>query len=467
MGPVFQFSGRRAATVAVVMILAVGFAWVAWSRRVHVDQSLVVTVHRGTLTATLTASGTLRSIQSITYRSPIGGREVEIKELAPEGARVNEGDLLVKLETTDVEREIERGQQDDRQAQMDLEVAQADVEEAAAAVKAVSEGEGALAVEEARTRLQLAEKKAQRLRQEYAQLKPLLDRGFITREELARTEDELEQAEQELALARKRTNVTVDLTHPREQSRAALQMAQKTAQLGRARARVDETAARLELLRQLLDACRIDALGPGMVVYEENLSANPRRKIRVGDRVTSSQGIVTIPEVNRMQIDSTVSEPEMHRVHPGQTASVRVEAFPDLRLTGHVIRVGTLASASAFRPLEDKRFDLIIQLDSAPAELRPEMTVRADITVGHRPDVVLVPVTAVFERAGTFVSYVITPAGAERRSVTLGESNAEVAEVIDGLREGEQILLTEPARLAGSGSPSSASSTSANGPQSR
>jgi HlyD family secretion protein len=221
------------------------------------------------------------------------------------------------------------------------------------------------------------------------------------------------------------------------------------------------------LLHQLRDACTIYALGPGLVIYEENFSANPRRKIRVGDRVTSSQGIVTIPEVNRMQIDSTVSEPEMHRVHPGQTASVRIEAFPDLRLTGHVVRVGTLASASAFRPLEDKRFDLIIQLDSAPPELRPEMTVRADITVGNKSDVLLVPVTAVFEREGTLVAYVATPAGPERRKVTLGESNTELAEVTDGLRENEQILLVEPARFGASGSPATSSPVSANGPQSR
>lgn len=456
---------QRTATIVIVLIVVFGLAWVAWSRRVHVDPSLVARVRRGTLTATLTASGTLRSMQSITYRSPVAGRDVEIKELAPEGAHVKEGDLLVKLETTDVEREIDRAKQEARQAEMDLDVAQADVQEAEAAVKAVTEGEGALAVEEARSHLQLAEKKAQRLSQEYGQLKPLMDRGFITREELARTADELEQAEQELRLSKKRADVAVDLTHPREQSRATLQMAQKTAQLGRARGRVDETKTRMELLRQLREACTIYALGPGLVVYEENLSANPRRKVRVGDRVTSSQGIVTIPEVNRMEIDSTVSESEMHRVHPGQAASVRVEAFPDLRLLGHVVRVGTLATASAFRPLEDKRFDLIIELDSAPPELRPEMTVRADIIVGDRPDVLLVPVTAVFERDGKFVAYVASPRGPERRTLTLGESNAEAVEVTGGLREDEDILLIEPAQVAG-GPPASAPGINTNAAQS-
>ena len=88
-----------------------------------------------------------------------------------------------------------------------------------------------------------------------------------------------------------------------------------------------------------------------------------------------------------MLLEASVSEAEVHRVRPGQTAAVRIEAFPDLRLTGKVTRVGTLARASADRPLDDKRFDLIVELDATTAELRPEMTARADILVGTRSDV--------------------------------------------------------------------------------
>ena len=84
------------------------------------------------------------------------------------------------------------------------------------------------------------------------------------------------------------------------------------------------------------------------------------------------------------------------RVKPGQAATIRVEAFPDLELTGTVSRVGTLATTSINRPFEEKRFDLIIHLDQAPPELRPEMTARADIVVGSRRNVLVAPVTALF-----------------------------------------------------------------------
>lgn len=434
--------------LAWLAVLAAVLAGIWWWRTPASGQVLTATVTRGELVATLTSSGTLKPIQSITYRSPIPGRDIEIRELAPEGSKVNEGDLLARLDTTDLEVELARIRQELRQAQVDLQVAEGEWDEAGAEVKAVTEGEGALTVEEARTTLARAQKKAERLREEYASLRPLLDKGFITRDELARTSDQLEQAEDELGLARKRTDIVVQLSHPREQKRAALQLTQKAAQLGHARARVEETELRRNTLARLIDECTVRARGPGMVVYEEYLNANPRRKLRVGDRVFATQGIVTIPEVNRMLVEASVSEAEVHRVSPGQAATIRVEAFPQLKLTGKVTRVGALASASPARPFDDKRFDLIITLDSTDAELRPEMTIRADVVVGSRKDVLLVPVTALFNQAGRHVAYVMGFSGTETRTVEIGEANDQVAEVVSGLQEGDRLALTQPGAAA-------------------
>lgn len=436
-----------AAIAATALVAAV--LWV----RAGADDGMVAEVTRGELTARLTSSGTLKPMQSITYRSPVPGRDVEIRDLAPEGSRVKAGDVLVRLDTTDLEVELARVRQEHRQAQFDLQVAEGEWDEANAEVKSVTEGEGALTVEEARSTLARAQKKAERLRQEYEKLRPLLDKGFITREELARTEDALEEAEEELLLARRRTDVMVQLSHPREQKRAALALAQKASQLSHARTRVAETELRLELLGTMIDGCTIRARGPGMVVYEENLNANPRRKLRIGDRVFATQGIVTIPEVNRMQVEATVSEAEVHRVRAGQRAEVRVEAFPDLILTGTVTRVGTLAAASASRPFDDKRFDLIIALDPTTAELRPEMSIRADVIVGTRSNVLMIPVTAVFNHQGTRVAYVVTATATEMRPVELGESNDRMVEIVGGLQDGDRVSLVAPDTTSGTQAP--------------
>ena len=170
-----------AAVAAVVLALVVAVYWT----RTGVDAALVATVERGEMVATLTTAGTMRPIQSITYRSPVPGRDIEIRELAPEGTRVKAGDLIARLGTTELEIDLDRVKQELRQAQMDLQVAEGEYEEAGATVKDVTEGEGALGVEEARSNLQRATKKAERLREEFSHLQPLMNKGFITRDELA------------------------------------------------------------------------------------------------------------------------------------------------------------------------------------------------------------------------------------------------------------------------------------------
>lgn len=437
------------AVLAIVSTAGVSLYWV----RAGADDGMVVAVTRGSLEARLTSSGTLKPIQSITYRSPIPGRDVEVRDLAPEGSRVKAGDVVVRLDTTDLELELARVRQELRQAQMDLQVAEGEYEDAGAELKTVSEGEGALTVEEAQSALQRAQKKAERLKQEYEHLKPLLDKGYITRDELAKTEDQLEDAEQELILARRRTDVMVELSHPREQKRAALTLAQKASALGHARQHAAETDLRVQTLTTLIDGCTIRARTPGLVVYEENLSANPRRKLRIGDRVFATQGIVTIPEVNRMLVEATVSESEVHRLSAGQVAEVRVEAFPNLKLTGKVTRVGTLASASPTRPFDDKRFDLIITLDPTDADLRPEMTIRADVIVGTRSNVLMMPVSAVFNNQGTRVAYVVGAAGLEMRPIELGESSDHMVEIAGGLKEGDRVSLVGPPAANPAGTP--------------
>lgn len=430
-------------TIVITAIAVVLIAVVALWSRTDVSSTLSAVATRGPLTVVLTTAGTLKPTESLTYRSPVIGRELEIAALAPEGSRVKAGDLLIRLNANELQRDADRARQELRQLQLDLQLAHGERQDAEGLVQSVTEGEGVLAVEEARTRLQLAQLKAERLRSEFEEYKPLMQKGFITREELARTESEATQATEELALARRRADVVERLAHPREKQRAALQLAQKTSQLEHVVGRVQDAEVRLNELNAMIEQSTIYARGPGLVVYEELLNSSPRRKIRVGDRVTPTQGLITIPDVARMIVESSVSEAELHRVKPGQPAVVRLEAYPDLRLNGIVARVGTLATSSSAQGLDDKRFDLVIDLAASAADLRPEMTARADIVVGAKDDVLRVPVAAVFQRQGAFVVYMAN--GGDTRAVEVGEANDQFVEILSGLAEGDRVLLTDAA----------------------
>ncbi|MEO8480754.1 MAG: efflux RND transporter periplasmic adaptor subunit [Acidobacteriota bacterium] len=427
------------ALVAAAIVAALMF----WPSAATDDGSLV-TVQRGDVVAELTVTGLLRPAEALVYRSPLGGREAEIMFLAPEGTHVNEGDLLVQLDTADLQRERARLMQELLQAQMELQVAEIDFRMARGSVDDLEAGEGALSVEEAQSRLDRARRKRDRLRQEVTELEPLMAKGFLTRDEFDRTAEALDQAEEELTLASRRAEVLTTKTRPRELEQANLQLAQKQAQRENVRARITDIQGRGALIDQQVEASSLFAKRPGLVVHEAFVAASTPRKVRLGDRVTASQGIVTIPEVARMVVETSASERDMHRLALGQGATIRLEAYPALTFTGRVARVGTLARQVSSGSSEEKRFDVVVDVDPVDgADLRPEMTARVDVRLAAKRQVVVVPVNAVFVRDGASVCHVVASGGIEARSVTVGESSAQFVEVIAGLVEGERVSLMD------------------------
>jgi HlyD family secretion protein len=357
---------------------------------------------------------------------------------------VNEGDLLARLDTTDLERELERSVSEARQAQAELTMAEVENQEAQASVDSLTEGQGALALEESRASLTLTEKRVERLRAEHESLKPLLERGFITQEELDQTLFELEQAASEAELARRKTDVYAERTYPQEVRRARHQLSSREASVENARAKLEEAKSRVRWLQESILACSLYARNPGLVIYEEYLAANPRRKIRVGDRVTASQVLLTIPEVNRMLVETSVREADVHRVRAGQSAEIQLDAYPGVTLPGTLLRVGTLAHSQVDPRFQEKRFDLTVEVTGqSEVELRPEMSARVDIVVEEKDDVLLLPVNAVFESDGESVAYVLRAWGADRRVLDLGGSSDTAVEVLNGVVAGERVALVD------------------------
>jgi len=405
------------------------------------DPAFTWVVDRGDLVSELVEPGTLRAVRSLTYRSPVNGRELEIVQLAEEGVHVDEGDVLARLETRDLEADLRQAESNVQDVALARQVADLELLEATAELASTRDGEGALTLEESRANLTLTEKKVDRLQREVRNLEPLLERGFITGEELERSQAELEAAEAELTIARRRAKVLLEQTHPVGQRRAELQLAQKRAQRDAVNRRLVASRRRVAEIRGLIERCTIQARSPGLIVYEEFMASSPRRKIRLGDRVTPSQGIVRVVEVSRMLVDTSVPERSIHRVRAGQPVTVRLEAFPDLELSGRVATIGVLARIARDGMDEAKRFDVTVELNPTGAELRPEMTARVDILVGDRRDVVRLPVNALFERDGMTLVNALHEGRVEVRQVELGEQNRRFVEILAGVAEGDQVMV--------------------------
>jgi HlyD family secretion protein len=430
---------RALLAVLAAAALAAWWWWPVDDLR-RVDEA---TVAAGPLSVRVIESGTLRPSRAVTYRSPLEGREVEVTFLAPEGVQVQPGDLIVRLEPTPLRRELERTEQALSQARLELRIIEDQLAELKAA--AVDDGEDSIDVEEAAVALQLAERQLERARREVTELTPLLAGGYITRDELDRAVLDVEQREATARLAARRLDTLRNQVQPQSRQKALLHAAQQTARQRFATDRVRDLEGQVAALREAIDGCTIYADAGGLVVYEENLSANPRRRVRVGDRVTPSQGLITIPEIERMVVETSVREADVHQVSLGMPAGIRLEAFPDQMLDGAVEFVGTLARGSIDRPYDDKRYDVRIAVSPSSLPLRPDMTARVEIRVADRASVTLLPLTAVFERDGDRLAYVVGPDGVESRKLELGLFDGTYFEVLAGVGPGDRVRLLDAA----------------------
>ncbi len=435
-------------------------------------------VREGPFRVSITEAGTLQALRSVTYASSIQSNQAKITALAPEGKLVQKGDLLVLFDAAPFEEEIRRNQALLAQAEAELAKAREDlklqgiqnreelmaaalrVEKSELELKDVQQGKGLVKEEEAAQAVTNAERELQKAETALADLRPLLAEGFITRTELERAEQLVARSREDLELARRRRDALVGFGRPLELSQArsdaqssretlrqlesasSYRVAQKQAAIASAQSRIQEAAARLELAKQQLARCEVRAEVPGIVVYKDVFFGSEQRKPQVGDQVWANQPLIILPDISKMVVETRVRETDVHKVERNQKVAVRVEAYPDLRLSGAVTLVGTLAQEEKERR-GTKFFSVTVQIKEQEPRLRPGMTARVEIEVEERQRALYVPLDAVFERDGRSVVY-LAGRGPRPREVVLGPSNADFVVIEKGLARGERVLLHDP-----------------------
>ena len=352
----------------------------------------------------------MQALRSVTYASSIQSNQAKIVALAPEGKLVEKGDLLILFDAAPFEEEIRRNQALLAQAEADLlkagedlklqalqnteelQAARLRVEESDLELKDVQQGKGRLKEEEAEAAVANAERELQkaegRARGPRARSST---RASSPAPSWSGPSSSVDRAAEELALAqpppRRPPRASAGpSSSPRPAptpSRAARRcgssraprptgLAQKDAAIAAARSRIDEASAKLELARQQLLRCEVRADVPGIVVYKEVFFGSERRRPQVGDQVWANQPLLILPDISKMVVETKVRETDIHKVERNQKVAVRVDAYPDLRLTGAVTLVGTLAQEE-----KERRGDEVLRGDG------PDERVRAAAAAGH------------------------------------------------------------------------------------
>lgn len=376
------------------------------------SEGTLVAASNGTMTVWSTYQGKLEARRVEIILSRFNG-SATIVDLAPEGLAVHAGDMLVRFDSSQVERDLLKLERDYTLATSDLE-----------------------RMEKAELPLELRDLEAQLLEAQgnyESERQYLEDSRQLVAEELV-SPQELEQQKlkvDELLAKQEKLSTQLELTrrylHP--------------SALSRARATLASAEQEMKLARTQLSNCTVVAPADGIVVYRPLNVGGEFRPARVGDSIFKNQPFMILPDMNDMVVECQIPEAELSRVEVGREVIITPLSFPDLRLRGTVEGVGSMASAVADRPAWQRYFRVVAGLKDNDPRLRSGMSVMAQILSYRKTDALMIPRAAV-RRDGEAAYALIQKNGRpERRPLTLGWADLRAYEIIAGVQAGERVVV--------------------------
>lgn len=468
-------------TAGLAVVVIGGIAYLGSGSAGTTAETAYYDVKRGNLLVSVVEGGSLEAVTETTVRNMVEGT-ARIIRIVPEGTYVKKNDLLVELDSSSAQDQVNQQMITVRRAeleltnalkQLDIAASQTNSDFTAAKIQLelakldlnkFEEGEREqlqrdleLEVDTIREQLTIDEER-------YRYSTNLLAAGFETKAKTdadrltwLRTQKSLEQATNSLwmflqfDLRKQRTQYQTKVEEAQEELKRVVKqseakMVQYQADVETKRRTLGLNESKLARDQKNLEGTRIPAPTDGLVVY-----ASPRGRfssesmIEEGATVRYRQEIINLPDTSSMKLTVKVHEAHVGKVKPGQTAYVVLDPMPDRRFIGKVAKVALLPSSQDRWSNPDlKVYDTeILITEKLPDSIKPGVSANAEIVITNLNDVLKVPIQAVTTLGGKPVVYLAgtdpTPA-----PVTVGLFNSRFIEIADGLEEGDRILLSPP-----------------------
>ena len=370
---------RPVAIGLVVLVLAAGVIWrLTRSNPVEVRVAIAREIGSGNGAdrTVLNASGYVTARRAATVSSKVTGKVVEV--LIEEGMKVKEGQILARLDDTNIKAS--------------LAVAQAQLESARAAL------------DETRAQLKQANQEFQRITE-------------LAKQHIASPSD-------------------LDLAESNAKSLQAHLAQQK----------VDVTVAdrQVAMWQQQMDDMIIRAPFAGIVTTKDAQPGEMISPVSAGGGFTRT-GIGTVVDMDSLEIEIDVNESYINRVQPGQPVVATLDAYPEWKIPCKVI---------AIIPTADRQKSTVkvrVGFDQLDPRILPEMSVKVAFretgggsTANHT---VLVPKSAMQSQDGRDVVFVVQHGRAERRAVTVIDTQGDDSVLSAGVSAGESVVVDPPAGL--------------------
>ena len=396
LGYVFLFSGAKTISVAQVRVDTGG---------VSLGESV------------LSASGYVVAHHKIAVGAKVMGRVAWIG--VEKGDRVQEGQVLVRLEDNEFRAQV-------NQAKANLAAAQARLDQLRAGSRPQEKLKDKAAVLQAEANLKNAEA-------EYQRAEALYRSGVASKAEFDRALAQRDSAAAMVQAARQSSAMT-DIGPRKEEIRAA-------------EAEVQQMKAALDYANTQLAATEIKAPVTGTVlerIVERGEMVSPSAFGESGARTS----VVDLADLTDLQVELDISQTDFARLKPSQRAEIIPDAYPNLKFTGFIEEIAPEANRAK------STVQVKVKVENPNEQLRPEMNARVNFLADQTPASenrsvarVLVPKAAVVKKDNSAFVFVVKGNRVEQRTIRTGEESGDAYLVLDGLSGNESVAVAEVDKL--------------------
>ena len=165
-----------------------------------------------------------------------------------------------------------------------------------------------------------------------------------------------------------------------------------------------------------------------------------RYYVDIGDSVIPQEPMPQEPVLNiaymdKVKIVVNVGEKDIAKLRKGEKVRASVDAYPEESFLGQVVKV-----APAVDP-RSRKLKVELEIENKDHRLKPGMFADVEIIYNEHSNVLVVPRIAVLEKEGRTILFTVEDDRARLREVKTGISDEEKIEIVEGVTEGERVVI--------------------------
>ncbi len=440
--------------ILLLLALAVGIGVWRWlpSRSSRGPKAITYTVERGPFVYDVVERGEVESSSNVEVRCDVKAQKtngVIILEVIDEGTQVEEGDILVRLDSSGLEQDLVQQQIICNSAEAQMITSRNTYEAAKIAKLEYMEGTYYQEEQTIQSEIFVAEETLRKAQEYLGYSARLSARGYVTPQQLEGDRFAVEKARTELATAKTKLRVLQEYTKPK-----MMKELESNIRSAEAAWKSDESSYKLEVAREKefadqIEKCTLRAPQAGQVIHANRSSRRGDSEFicEPGAVVREGQVLIRLPDNSKMQVKAKINESRITSLAVGQKVTVRIDAFGDKTLRGVVTTVNEYPEPTSWFSSQVKEYATFIRILDTEEDLKPGLTAEVTIHVSDVPDAIRVPVQAIHEHGR--ITYCVVRTGEDRweaREVSIANNNDKFVMIADGVVEGDVVALN-PRRL--------------------